>query len=207
MALLDDLDIVNAACAMIGETPLQSLDDEIEAGQAAALVYQATVEFNLGLYPWSFGKQVYQLSQVASATSLAGFDYIFDLPAERLGDPIYVTDDATDPDHRFSRYALINSQVHADKTPLYGEFRFRAPPNRWSPTFKAATITAVAAAFAIPLTHDRALADAKKVEAYGSPVEQYRGGMIGAAIRADAFSSPPRTQKRSSNPLERSWRG
>lgn len=205
MALLDDLDIVNAACAMIGEEPLQELDEETDRGQAAALVYQTTVDFNFGLYSFSFGKQLYQLSQVSGATSLAGFDYVFDMPAERLGDPLYVTDDATDPDRRFSRYALIKSQVHADCTPLFGMFRFRASPDRWSPTFKAATIKAVAAAFAVPLTHDRALADALKVEAYGSSIENYRGGMLGAAIRADTFSVPPRTQNRDNNPLTRAW--
>lgn len=201
-----DLDIANAACAQIGETPLQAMDEETDAGQAASLLYLEVVEFNIGLYNFSFSKQLYQLSQVANATSRAGFDYVFDMPAERLGDPLYVTDDATDPDRRFSKYAIINSQIHASKTPLYAMCRFRPNPDRWTPTFRGATITALAARFAMSLGHDRATADAKHVEAYGTPSEQFRGGMLGAAIRADAYSVPPRNQQRDSNPLTRAWR-
>jgi hypothetical protein len=39
VSLLSDLEIVNAACAMIGEEPLQALDDETDAGQADGLIY------------------------------------------------------------------------------------------------------------------------------------------------------------------------
>lgn len=205
MSLLTDLDIVNAACAMIGEEPLQSLEEEIDAGQAASLVYQTTVEFNLGIYLFSFSKQIRQLSRNDVGNPLAGFDYVYDLPAERIGDPIYLTDDPTNADRRFTRYAIVGVQIHTSADPIYAMIRYRAAPHNWSPTFKAATIKAVAAEFAVPMTHDRALADQLRTAAYGTPSEQFRGGMIGAAIRADAYSTPPRAQSQK-NPLADAWR-
>ena len=72
-------------------------------------------------------------------------------------------------------------------------------------TILAAAITAVAAELCVPLTHDRALADAKKVDAYGTPSDNFRGGKLGAAIRADAYSAPPRAQDRDNNPLTTAW--
>lgn len=205
MPLLDHIDIVNAACVMVGEEPLQSLDDEIDAGQSAALLYDAVLEFNLQQGNFSFAKQIRQLSRDDLAAKLAGYAYVFDLPAERIGDPVYVTDDPTDPDKRFSRYAIVDSKVHADPEKLYAMIRYRAAPVRWSGPFKLVMITSLAAQFAISLCHDRALSEDKKREAYGPPQDNYRGGLMRTALSAEAFTQPPRPQAMDDNPLTRAW--
>jgi hypothetical protein len=204
--LLTDLDIVNAACAAIGEAPLQSLDEEIDAGQSAALLYNAVLEFNLDIYKFSFAKQIRQLSKNALGQALAGYTTVFDMPAERIGNPLYVTDDPTDNARRFSEYAIVGAQIHASVSPLYAMILFRAPVYNWSGAFKMMTITALAANFAIPMCHDRALAEEKKQAAYGTPSDDFRGGMMRAAINADSFTNPGRTQDRDNNPLTNSWR-
>lgn len=206
MPLLTGLDIVNAACAQIGETPLQSLDEETDAGQSASLLYQDVVDFNLGLYVWGFAKQIRQLSRDDLTVPLSGFKLVFDLPAERIENPLYLTDDPTDPDRRFYRYQLVGAKVHADEDPLFAMIRFRPDPHNWTATFRAATITSLASRFALSLGHDRATADSKHTEAYGTPSEQFRGGQIGAAIRSEAFTTPPRQQNRDDNPLTAAWR-
>lgn len=205
MALLLALDIVNAACAQIGETPLQTMDDETDAGQAASLVYQDVVDFNLGLHPWTFAKQMRQMSRDDVAVPYTGFTYVFDLPSERIENPLYLSDDPTDPRRRFVDYQLVGAKVHASTDPLYAMIRFRPDPYAWSATFRAATITALAARLAITLAHDRALGESKRVEAYGTPSENYRGGQMGAAIRTEAFSTPAQTQDRDTNPLTSAW--
>lgn len=204
--LLTDLDIVNAACAAIGEAPLQSLSDEIDAGQAAELLYAATLEFNLGVHNFAFSKVVRQLSRNDTVAKTAGYTYAYILPAERIGDPLYCTDDPTNPDRRFSRYALVGNDAHADVEELWAMIRYKAEPYRWSGPFKMMMIQSMAAQLAIPLAHDRALADQKRAEAYGTPTENFRGGLMRAAISAEAFTQPGRPQNRSSNPLEDAWR-
>jgi hypothetical protein len=205
MSLLEPLDIVNAACAMIGETPLQSLDEETDAGQSAGLLYDNTVTFNLGVYVFSFSKQARQCSRDDSTVPLTGYAYVYDIPAEAIGNPLYCTDDITDPDRRFTAYVIVGSKIHTDAETLFAMIRFLPNVRNWSATFRSATITSMAAALAISLTHDRALADAKLKEAYGTPDQNYRGGQLGAAIRDDAFTNPPRKQDRDSNPLTAAW--
>lgn len=210
MPLLDHLDIANAACARIGIEPLESFGDETIGGQQAQLVYDETLDFNLGLYPVGFGfsKQIRQLSRDDTVTPLTGYTYVYSVPAECLGLPVYITDDATDPDRRFDRFVYVGRKVHSDPDTLFAMIRFRPDPSLWSPTFKSAMITSLAAKYAISAASDRALADDLKVEAYGSPVEAFRGGQMGAAIREESWGTPPRqTDWVSRNPLARAYRG
>jgi hypothetical protein len=207
MPLLGPLDIVNAACANIGETPLQALDEEIDAGQSAQLLYDEVLEFNLDVYKFSFAKQLRQLSAVSGEDAFAGYSTVYAIPAEAIGNPVYLTDAPTDPDRRFSRYAIVGDRIHADAGPLYAMIVFRAPPSRWSGAFKSMMISALAAKFAISLAHDRALAEERSREAYGTPSDDFRGGKMRAAINADSFTSPPRPQARDDNPLTQAWRG
>lgn len=207
MALLTHLDVANAACALIGEDPLESFGTDSFGGQQAQQVYEATVKFNLGVYQFGFAKQLRQLSLVDGATPLSGFTSVFDLPPERLGPPLYLTDDPTDPDCRFSRYVLVGATAHADATALCAMILFMPEPYLWSPTFLLATVTAIASKYAISMATDRALGDQLSRDAYGAPNENYRGGQFGAAIRAEAYATPPRpTDWARRNPLIDAWR-
>lgn len=199
--LLSDLDIVNAACAAYGDTPLQSLGEETPGGQAAQLLLEDIIEFNLGVYIFSFAKQIRELSDDAFARPLSGFEHVYDLPADRIGQPIYVTDDVTDPDRRFDRYVIIGDQVHADARPLYAQIRIRPQVRHWSPAFKSATIAALASKLAIARADAGSISKELHVEAYGTPTEDFRGGKMGVAIGSDSFSTPPRKAAWGNNPL------
>lgn len=207
MSLLTPEDIMNAACLRIGETPLQSFDDETPQGQAATLVYEEVVDFNLGIYLFSFSRKIAQLSVNDGAVPLSGWTYVFDLPPERIGPPQYVTDDITDPDRRFDRYSLVEATVHTDANPVFAMIRFRPDPQLWSAAFRSATITALAARLAMTQASDRNTADMLTREAYGTVSEAYRGGQMGAAIRDDSYATPPRPQNRDNNPLTRAMSG
>jgi hypothetical protein len=211
MALLTNLDIVNGACALFGEDPPESFDDDVDGAGPVSLIYEKVVDFNLGLYAsgFAFAKQLFSLSvDDAIADPLSGYKYAFDLPPEALGPPIYVTDNVRSPDARFSRFVLLDGRLEADANPLFAMCHFRPNPHRWSATFRSATITALAADLCIAMAHDRNLAGELHVKAYGNPSEGYRGGEMGVAIKADAFSTPPRsTGWADNNPLINARRG
>lgn len=202
--MIDKLEIVNRAMLRIGADPLQDLADETLGGQGADLVYDSVVEFALGVYVFSFARKMVELSELASATPLTGFTRIYQLPADRLGPPLRITDDVTDPDRRFTRYVLQGSTVHADEKPLYAEIKFLPEPAEWSGTFRDFVVLAVAAEYALSIGHDKSLRRDMRVNAYGNPSENYRGGALGAAIREDAFATPPRLAGWDNNPLTRS---
>lgn len=204
MSLLTDLDIVNAACALIGEDPMQSLDGE--AGAAAFLLHEEVSAFNFGVYQFSFARTLRQLARVDGAVPLSGWHNVFDLPPERVGPPLYVTDDITDPDRRFSRYSLVDAAVHCDADPLFAMIKIQPAPHLWSATFRSVTITALAAKLAFSLASDRQTMETLTQIAYGSSMENFRGGQMRAAINEDAQATPPRKPNWSNNPLERAWR-
>lgn len=209
MDLLEtDLAIVNAACAMIGEDAIQSFDDDDGGNSSAGLLYGAVVDFNLGLQPggFQFCREMRQLSRVDAAAPFTGFLYVFDVPGPYTGTPVFLTDDPSDPDRRYNRYILTNSQVHASDDPLYAMVKFRPSPRLWTATFKRATITALAAELAFSLASDRNSRSDLLQMAYGSSIENYRGGQMRAALSEDGFSNPPRPMGTAGNPLEQAWR-
>jgi hypothetical protein len=209
MALITYADIINAAFALFGETPVQDFDSDDENAQSAILLYEQIVDFNLGLQPagFSFGREVRQLSQVADADPFTGFDYVFDIPGPTLGLPVFLTDDPSDPRCRYTDFILTGGQVHASDSPLYAMVKFRPDPHLWSPAFRLATITALAGNLAFSTTSKQSDMDNFYSRAYGAPSEYYRGGMMRAALSEEAFASPPRSIQMDQNPLTSSWRG
>ena len=202
MAITEPLDIVNAACALYGDFPLQDLETDTIEGQPASLLYQSVVEFNLGLYPFSFGKQMFALSRDDLETSLVGYSYVYLLPPERLEAPIFITDDVTSPARRFSDFLISGRHVHSNAIALAAMCKHRPAPWQWSATFRHMTVTALAAELALSRAHDKDLRARLHRDAYGTPTENYRGGLMRAAINADSFGNPHRTQDKFNNPLE-----
>jgi hypothetical protein len=205
-SLLSALDIVNSACAEIGADPLQDLDEDTIGGQAAALVYANVVDFNLGIEPFEFKFEIRQLSQIADASPLSGYTYLFNIPGPRSGPPRWLSDDLTDPERVYNRFRLIRGQVHADDSPLYASVPFRPDPMDWEPAFRKATVTALAAHLATALASDLKTRDRLLLQAYGTPQEQNRGGEMRNAIQNNAQATPSRGIDLDDNPLINSWR-
>ncbi len=208
MALLTPIDIINTACARIGEEPVQSLTEDLGGGQSASLIYDETVDFNLGLQPsgFAFAREVRQLSRLTDATPLTGYDYVYDIPQPYTGLPVYLSDDVTDPGRRFDRFILTNGQVHSDADPLFAMVKFRPDPHRWTGTFRTATITAIAAKLAYAIASNRNAYADFMAEAYGTASESFRGGQMRAALSEDGFANPPRRIQTQFNPLDQAWR-
>lgn len=208
MALTTFADIINAACARIGEEPVQDFDDDLGGGQSALLIYEETVDFNLGLQPsgFYFAREVRQLSKVATATPFTGFEHVFDVPQPSIGPPVYLTDDPSEPKRRYVDFVLTNNQVHAADNPLYAMIKFRPDPHRWSPVFRSATITAIAGHLAFAIASDRNQRAELLQLAYGTSSENFRGGMMRVALSEDGFANPAREIQVSANPLENAWR-
>ncbi|MCH4541428.1 hypothetical protein [Ochrobactrum sp. A-1] len=208
MALLTVLDIVNTACARIGEEPVESLTEDLNGGQSASLLYEEVVDFNLGLQPsgFAFAREVRQLTRLTDAVPLTGFQFVFDIPRPYTGLPVFLSDDIRRPDRVFDDFILTNGQVHSDADPLFAMVKFRPDPHHWTATFRTATITALAGRLAFAIASDRNTMDSFYQEAYGSVSDNFRGGQMRAAIFEDGFANPPRRMATYRNPLERAWR-
>lgn len=208
-ALDDEVAIANAACALIGESPIEDFVSDLGGGQSAGLLYGLVVDFNLGLQPsgFSFAREVRQLSKVDDVTPFTGYEHVFSIPGPSTGLPVYFTDDPSDPRRRYTRFLLTNGQVHASDNPLYASVNFRPTPDRWTGTFKNATVHALAAKLAWAISSDRNSHDRLNELAYGPPSFDNRGGMMRGALNEEGFANPPRPANWGNNPLTNSWRG
>lgn len=204
MSALTPLVMVNRAFARLNIDPLEGLDDSFGAS-SAALTYDSIVEFCLGIYPFSWGKEMRVLSPLDPATSLFGYAHVFDVPGDSLGPPVRITDDARDPDRIFNRYTLSGNQVHADPATLFAEVKFKPPVMRWPATFREAVILGLAAEFALGQVDDANLRERLRADAFGSPSAFPRGGVMGTAIAEDARATPPRRAPLGNNPLTNAW--
>lgn len=205
---IDELAIVNRACARIGVEPLESLDEETFGGQAASLVFDSVLDFLLGLYPWTFARTMVQLDYLSSETAWGGYVYVHQLPGARLGPPNYLTAHPTIEDSRLTRFSLQGEKVHSNSNPLYAEIKIRPEPEKWPGTFREAATLLLAAEIAVPAADAESLADKLRIVAYGTPSQNFRGGATGAAIAEDARATPgKRLGANDGGPLVRAWQG
>lgn len=205
MAITGDLDIVNAACALLSVDPLQSMSDDVPGGQAAQALYWPVVDLCLGLAPWGFARRRRQLARLSTVTSPLGFAHVHQLPPDRVGLPERLFE-AGVPGGSIQAFDYDEeARVHSDVEDLWAEFTCRVVPSMWHPVFRTAVIHAVAAVFCEPLTGNSAMTAELHARAFGTPSESYRGGLMRAALSADARATPARMLPSGSNPLLVAW--
>jgi hypothetical protein len=202
---LDALTVLNRACARIGNEPLQSPDEATPGGQAASLIYDGVVSFLLGMYPFSWALAFRQLEKLPGVTPLAGYAFAYQLPGDRLGPPLYVTDDPSNDSVRVLRFRLLGDQVHSSAEPLYVEIPVATAPEQWSSTFLEAVTLLLASELSVPLSDDDKRREALRTNAIGTADMNGRGGVLGMAIAQDARATPPRKLRGEVAPLLQAW--
>lgn len=191
MTASNDVDLVNQACARIGEEPIQSFSDDTLGARAAKLSYQPTIRFMLGLYAFSFARQTVKLTKISNPTIENGFRSAFQLPAERRGPPIGLSDDPT-CEFRLTRYALEGDKLFADLDEAWAVIKIDPHPLTWSDTFSECAVVAVAGKLVMALRNNSEERDRLTIMAFGQPDMNFRGGLMGAAIAEDAQATPAR---------------
>lgn len=199
-ANLEPVDIVNRALARFGAPPLMGLDDDSDLARAAQLIYLTDVEAALGKLPWRFASRTFALSRLTGRPQ-SGWTYAYQLPGELLGLPEKFLTDGRNPESLLREFAIEAGQVHCDRDRLWASGVTLVAPTYWPPEFRKAIIVGLAAALCIPVTHDLALADTLKREAYGDPREGGTGGLLGRAIARELANAPPQTDLYGDNPL------
>lgn len=204
--MLDHLTVANEACGLATATPIQSLEAQTPAAAQVKLAYDRVLGFCLGLHRFSFSLSTRRLSRLSDPPD-TGWKYAFDLPADRVGAPIALSDDAKDPCRHFTAFLLEGAQVHADAPDLWARIRIMPHPTLWSATFRHAFTTALAADLALLAKRDKALREQLRAEAFGDARFNGRGGLMLAAIDDDSASTPSLDNPAvTHDPLTGAWR-
>lgn len=203
--MIDELEIVRAACNRIGASAPEDLTDEVYHGVTAQRAYKLEARAALALHPWSFAQELVRLTLLSDAP-IAGYQYIHQLPVEEtIIGADRVIDDPSIPDDNFTDYKKYGSKIYSNIEDLYAVMRVEVRPHLWNPLFVKAVQTGLAGVLAEALASDSKTADRLIREAYGSPNEERRGGLMRAAINADGFTTPNRRMRMGENPLTKAY--
>lgn len=180
--------LVNQALIDLGQPPNFSIDQATPLGGIVDIVWPGVVDETFGLHDWTFCRRTFKLSRRAAAPD-SGWKYAFDLPGNRVGDPLAILIDPR-RNHVLREYYLEGTEVHCERDEIWARCRVAIDPRYWDPPFRAAFRKALAAELAIPLLQDPDLKIALRQEAFGTPSQGGAGGKFGRLIAQNRAASP-----------------
>jgi hypothetical protein len=207
MAEITHLVIANRACAMFGNSPLQSLDEETLGGQRVQAIFESLLGFCLDLHPFTFTRQSMQLAMTAEDLNFSGyangFQHEFTVPHGFTINPSRLLR-SRDNDDVLLRFEREGDKIYCDEKTCFAQLIIEDHPEKWSGSFTHAFTKALAGELALAMADDKNVSASLKEEAFGPPSMNFRAGLMGAAIQADARNSPVRSLPQS-NPLLDAW--
>lgn len=195
-----ELSLVNDALVVkLGEDAIANMDDDKLGGLPVRLTYERAVKDALACYPWTFAREWQALGREAQAPG-NGWLYVFQLPGQRLGPPIKISDSA-DLRRAFTGYQLGGTKVFSNADQLYAYFVVRPDPSAWPLAFQNAFVTYLASEFAESVTGDKERRQILRREACGTDPGTMLGGLFLEATRIDAQANPTQSLPLDNNPI------
>lgn len=188
-ATIDKAMIINWALTEIGAGAMFSTDDTSELALSIENTWQRTVDFAFALDDWNWARRVARLERHA-ATPENGWQYGFDLPADRVGAAIAYYDQAGHSPRPLRNFHLEGASVFANVPDLWAEIRLIVAEDDWDVGFRAAFTKLLAAELAIPVFQDAKLKGDLWVVALGQPHEKNTGGMFGRLMGQSKAAEP-----------------
>jgi hypothetical protein len=192
MANESDLDIINAALSLLGETQIAALTDGSDASRHAAALYEPCILSLFSGYEWGFAKERIALEIDGGKTPVNQWRYAFLMPTpktEMVGRPLAIFNTTAINARKMTRYEIESRWVMTNESTIVIQYVKRQPVELWPGYFERLAIEAVAAILAMPVTEIAAKQTLHQQNAFGSPSENMRGGLFGAAMTADTQAS------------------
>lgn len=173
--------MANRALILIGEEPIQSLDDDTAASNLYETIYQDA----LSDHPWTFAMKEQALSRNSQGPDdLTGYQYSFNLPSDLIR-----------VDHVLpqSNYEIVGNGLNSNESELRMRYIYRVPESNLPAHFVKMLEYKLAADFAISVTENEersawaeqkfraARSQARYIDSQGTPQ---------IAIQHNPFSNP-----------------
>lgn len=186
---IDKATIINWALTDIGAGPMFSVDDDSDLAETIEAVWQPVVDRTFGMHDWSFCRKTYRNAR-HNATPENGWRYGFDLPGNRVGNPLKILDQAGQSPRPLKHFAIEEGKLFANAPETWSLCKVVVDPDYWPPEWRGAFVVALGAYLAVPVWQDRDLRDAMLTEAFGTPSREGTGGLFGRLMAQDRASSP-----------------
>jgi hypothetical protein len=194
VAIATDEDVVNAALTDIGEYSITAFDENTELADVCTSIYPRVVGECFAAYPFRWAIGTRQLERVtfteADPQPANGYTYGFNFPADGAVGPHRVSLDRNHRTPPFRDFKVEGRRLFCDRETVFAEFTLRLPPAQWPDPFQAFVVKALAAALAVPCSHDTDLAQLLDAAAWGPSRSDRRGGLCGQAIKTDLHADP-----------------
>ncbi|YBV97530.1 hypothetical protein M1D80_11815 [Phyllobacteriaceae bacterium JZ32] len=186
---VDKATVVNWALPKLGLAPVYTIDSETELGGTVDLIWPHVIAECFSVHDWSFCRRTVKLDRHARAPE-NGWRYGFDLPGDRIGEPLKVLRCAGAREEILRNYTLEGGSLYADEPYAWARCRLAVEPETWDIGFRSVFVIALASALAVPLIQDKDLADTLYAEAFGTPSQGGTGGKFGRLIAQNRASEP-----------------
>lgn len=184
-----DIDVMNMALVgLLGEAEIQDTTSSTP-GKICAKLYRPLILDLLGSYPWKFASKKDTLSTSTTPTNEWKYSFSIDAIADFVSlVAVYDSDDENaKPMKDFERFG---GAIFARVTPIYIDYVYDIPEDKWPSWFVKLAATALAAELAIPITDQTSKADRLELRAYGTEAQNHRGGLFGKATNRDSVENP-----------------
>lgn len=185
-----DVTICSDALVMLGAAAITSLTDGSDTADACNRLYPDLKNHLLTVYPWTWSVKKVQLS--ANVTDPVNeWDNAFDLPADIIGSPIAVFDSSSSGIHpRRYGWEIYGTQLFTNLDTVYIDYQATVTEANMPAYFVRFLRVALASEIAMVVTDQISKAEYYRAQAYGSPGESGRGGLLREAMNTDSRGKP-----------------
>ena len=207
MAARSPLLIANAALQRAGGVGrLASWEDSADLAQGVRDLWPHAIDLVLGAAPWACTERAVRLAKVEAGLADAPWLWRYPLPADRIEPPRRYFLSPAQP-RPFLELEPRGDAVLADVEDLWCIVRVEPPPHEWPAYLAAVFTTAFASLIASGLISNATRAEQLYRDAFGSAIEEGRGGLMGNALLLEAQSKPARPLAGDDpGPLLTAWR-
>lgn len=181
-----DVSICSDALILLGAEPITSFTDGSDSAQACSRLYPDLRDTIISSYVWSWSLKKSQIARLSTAP-VNEWQYAYQLPGDMLSGVLAVFETAgtTERSRRYG-WEIYGEQLFTNMETVYIDYQQSIVESKMPVYFVRLLRTAMAAELAIVITDQAAKSDYFRAQAFGSPMENGRGGLMREAMNIDA---------------------
>ena len=181
-----DVSICSDALILLGAEPITSFTDGSDSAQACSRLYPDLRDTIISSYVWSWSLKKSQIARLSTAP-VNEWQYAYQLPGDMLSGVLAVFETAgtTERSRRYG-WEIYGEQLFTNMETVYIDYQQSIVESKMPVYFVDLLKNALAAELAIVITDQAGKADYFRGIAYGSPMENGRGGKMRSAMNIDA---------------------
>lgn len=181
-----DVSICSDALILLGAAPITSFTDGTDAAQACDRLYPDLKNSIISSYVWSWSLKKSQIAKL-STPPINEWQYAYQLPGDMLSGvlAVFESNGTTERSRRYG-WEIYGEQLYTNMDTVYIDYQSTVSENKMPHYFVRLLRTAMAAELAIVITDQATKSDYFRNQAYGSPGENGRGGLMREAMNIDA---------------------